>query len=237
MLSQQPPFHFCQDSLPHLGLLSCSLESLLNSPSSSNLPLSEWTVLYSFASLLCLWKHTGQCRKLGTKNIHALPLFSAVCLDQMDGPGDWTESASTEGTELARTYWGICFVGCEKIPTKIHNCITVGNHLLAEVQTNTIQHSHHLSHLSEHHFLGLFWNKGGNSLGILRICITQNSCQKSIPHWEVAGYWATQLQASTCSAYFSATKRQQSVRGIKPTGQRCSGAASEIPLHEASGLC
>lgn len=88
MLSQQPPFHFCQDSLPHLGLLSCSLESLLNSPSSSNLPLSEWTVLYSFASLLCLWKHTGQCRKLGTKNIHALPLFSAVCLDQMDGPGD-----------------------------------------------------------------------------------------------------------------------------------------------------
>lgn len=118
--AQQPPFHFCQDSLPHLGLFSCSLESLLNSPSSSGLPLSAWTVLYSFAHLLCLQKNMGQCRKLGTKKIRAMPLFSIPCLGQVDGWKDWTESAGTEGRKLARTYWGVSFVGCEEIPTDTH---------------------------------------------------------------------------------------------------------------------
>lgn len=53
------------------------------------------------------------------KKIRALPLFSALRLGQVNGPGDRTDSAGTEGRKLAGTYWGISFVGWEKIPREI----------------------------------------------------------------------------------------------------------------------
>lgn len=132
---------------------SGSLESLLSSPSSFGLPLSGWTVLYRFGSLLCLWEHMGQCRMLGTKKIHALPLFWAPCLRQVDGPEDWTDSTGTKGR-----YWaGTHYLDVRKYQQRYMRCHYCGKPPFSQGADEL-----HLTQSPSFPFitfLGLFWNK------------------------------------------------------------------------------
>lgn len=84
MLCLTTPLSFLPRFPPTFQAFSCSLESLLNSLSSSGFPLSVWTVLYSFAALP--WETYGPVQEAGHREDPCIALILSLSLGQVDGP-------------------------------------------------------------------------------------------------------------------------------------------------------